>query len=225
MCKVMKTLVSVLFVLLFLASGCGPKEVWYKTMDFESFYYGLQETSIAVSGEIVDSLYFVDTDLVTPGQVDSLRLTRCGVFGEEAAECIRVAELGSIGSELLFGQTLVEVDFALRPFPWPMPWPPIGPKWDPGPGELLYYSRFTCVNRSVLRDEIPGYLFPDSVNAQHLVPVFALDPAMDIDPDTLTPNVIIGTRIPPAGYDPTITMITVDRGECNVPFSLMTCPY
>ena len=163
----MKTLVSALFAFVLLASGCQPE--WYETKEFESFYYGFQEASVAITGEPADTLYFIDTDLVSRDSIALIRQLRCEANPFDPDECIRVSEIASIGSEVLFGQSVVE----FRPRP-PKPGP-IGPKWDPFPRDQRFYDRFTCLNRTILIDEILGYVGPDGFE-RFDQPVVLFDP-------------------------------------------------
>ena len=225
----MKTLVSALFAFVLLASGCQPE--WYETKEFESFYYGLQEASVAITGEPADTLYFIDTDMVSRDSIALIRQLRCEANPYDTAECIRVAEIGSIGSEVLFGQSLVE----FRPRP-PKPGP-IGPKWDPFPRDLRFYDRFTCLNRTILIDEIPDYLGPDDLEEfDQAVPLF------DVvnEPPGVPSTEVIGVEVPALGPEtslssvaltqsassvsfPNLTRVTINGGPCEAALSRMIC--
>ena len=183
--------------------GCSPK--WYESVEFEAYYYGLQETALAFNESLVDTMYFVKTSDITPEVLTQIRTDFCTKSGiEDLQKCEVLSELASAGSEVLFDQTFLGGRF------FPKQNNPVATlePWDPTPDRIAQYRSYVCFNRGFLEGKIDEYDSVGLIQEAVMLPIFAVNPTRPNLPNERLARVKSSTFT--TDYNVTVTKLYID---------------
>ncbi len=215
--------VSYLMLIMLLLGGCAAP--WYRSDDFKAYYYGMQEASLASTGEQIETFYFIDDD-VSESVETAIRETYCvDPDGITTERCINLTRTGSLGAEFLLDKKLVGYD----------PFVMLGNvaeivKWLPDPDGKKNAEQFSCIYRPAIRemylalgDSLAVYDPSVFLDTSWVYLFEAVPPSPDSIPDDDEPaKSYMTTQTHESGTE--VYVVTIMSSTCRARLADMSCP-